>query len=343
VEDKITPENCSEKLKLIRENASISRGELAKILGVPESTILRIEDKKKKNIPRNDFLNRLRAIQILGYAKYNDLSPLENKYSADLMTGKLLTVRGVTCGLYFLGSVGFTDINITLNNIPVGQPGYGIIKSLDIICKKNQLIGHFKNGQLEISKKEGNEQYSSSSFAAATAAATATAVLQYPSDNLKKWCIEIKKLIDWYGHHKGFSQSDTSEVIKLLDKKQQQAQLCSGLFWSVWIDQVLFRVLSQDKQYPRFRKFYPFPRLYTSNTTKEYESPVWLIDAERSYKVPGRKLLLEDKNDFWGEVASFLKIVMGKEVVDAATGIFREDLRERFPQELQYLFDEEQK
>lgn len=154
VEDKITPENCSNKLKLIRENASISRGELAKILGVPESTILRIEDKKKKNIPRNDFLNRLRAIQVLGYAKYSDLSSSEKKYSADLMTGKLLTVRGVTCGLYVLGSVGFTDINITLNNIPIGQLGYGIIKSLDMVCKKNQLIGREKNGQLMISKKD---------------------------------------------------------------------------------------------------------------------------------------------------------------------------------------------
>ena len=61
----ITPENCGDKLILVRQVSGLSRRELAKILGCSESTIVRIE--RKGTLPTNDFLFRLLAIAADGW------------------------------------------------------------------------------------------------------------------------------------------------------------------------------------------------------------------------------------------------------------------------------------
>ena len=116
-------------------------------------------------------------------------------------------------------------------------------------------------------------------------------------------------------------------------------QLASGLFWSVWIDQVLWNVLGGGGTplYDDFAGRYPFPKLH-SHPTPGYASPCFIISGDHQYPVPSPELLLEDKEEFWGEVAQWLESVADILVKETAEAVFRRDLQRRFTPEFGYLF-----
>lgn len=176
--------------------------------------------------------------------------------------------------------------------------------------------------------------------------------MPYPSEVLGEWCKRIRELMDApregkTGHRDGFCQCEVFRAIEYAPA-EQQPQLASGIFWSVWIDQVMWYVLVEggvqgchpDRSlYEEFIKRYPFPKLY-SHPVPGHASPAWLVAANRGYATPSRELLLEDKEEFWGEVASWLDSTARCDVSNAAVSAFKEDLGLRFPPELGYLFGE---
>lgn len=180
----------------------------------------------------------------------------------------------------------------------------------------------------------------------------AVTAVGFPSGSLREWCRRIRELLDApregrTRHRDGFCQCEVYRAIEYAPAAQR-AQLASGIFWSVWIDQVMWYVLVEGgvggraanrELYEAFAALYPFPKLY-SHPVPGHASPAWLLAANRSYQLPSRELLLEDKEEFWGDVASWLESIGRSDVRDAAIFAFKEDLGLRFPPEMGYLFAE---
>ena len=177
--------------------------------------------------------------------------------------------------------------------------------------------------------------------------------MAFPSETMRRWFENVERLraeLAKIGHagEDGFCECP-NEVGYALTKtrlsRDQQVELCAGLFWSVWIDQVLFTVCPREL-YERFRQVYRFPKLHR-HVGRGHASPACLIEPPGdtsnelwAFERPSRDLLLEDKRDFWGEVAAWLTEVGAEGVRQAAEEEFRKDLRERFPPGFEFLFPE---
>ncbi|MBW8002721.1 MAG: helix-turn-helix transcriptional regulator [Planctomycetes bacterium] len=177
MEEEITKENCGEKLKLIRMILEISRRELAKTLGVRESTIGRLE--RKKTLPSQDFMSKLQGLQLVGYATFRKLSKTDKeKISEFIGTGAGvaggvgasvaavsvagsvggLSASGITSGLAAVGGSMLGGI-ITAAFLPiaVGALGYGAIKGVKKICEANNLSCKKLDNRWEITKEDHKE------------------------------------------------------------------------------------------------------------------------------------------------------------------------------------------
>jgi DNA-binding XRE family transcriptional regulator len=155
----ITPENCGEKLKLVREVSGLSRRDLAAGIGVAESTIYRLE--KKRTSPRADFMLRLSGLVAIGYAKYSKMSDAEKEQVSqyiDAAGGFAVGVGGAIGAISASGAIaGFSAAGITsglaalggsmlgglavVATIPVaaGAAGYSLVKGIKAICTANRL------------------------------------------------------------------------------------------------------------------------------------------------------------------------------------------------------------
>ncbi len=170
--------------------------------------------------------------------------------------------------------------------------------------------------------------------------------MPFPSETLRAWCENVQELIDApredrCSYTDGLCQCEVDTAI-MYAPQDQRAQLASGLFWSVWIDQVLWDVLGGQGAalYDDFASRCPFPKLY-SHPTPGYASPYFIISRDRQYPIPTRELLLEDKQEFWGEIAQWLTNEADVLVTQMAEQTFRLDLEERFGPEFAYLFEEQ--
>jgi len=177
--EEITQENCGKKLKLVREISGLSRRELAKVVGVSESTIFRLETKKSK--PTQNFMLRLAGLVAIGRAKYSKMGEKEKERLSEYIG----TAGGVTAGvggaigaISVSGSVaGFSAAGSTsglaaigggtmlgglavVATIPViaGAAGYGFVKGIKAICEANKLNCEEKDGRYEIVPKASEEK-----------------------------------------------------------------------------------------------------------------------------------------------------------------------------------------
>lgn len=189
-QEPIHTENCGQKLKLVREVSGLSRRELADALGCSESTVVRIET--KKTLPTEDFMNRLRALTVIGHHKFKTLSDAEKSTLNDTFTAAGGGIGGVTAGIAgsiaavsASGSVaGLSAAGITsglaaigggtllggvgvVAAIPaaVGLAGYGLVKGIQSVCEANSLDIKEVDGRYEItphqnSKDTGTEEAS---------------------------------------------------------------------------------------------------------------------------------------------------------------------------------------
>ena len=159
MEEDITPENCGKKLKLIREISGMSRRDLAKTLGVAESTIYRLETEKTQ--PTSEFMLRLGALSVIGHAKYTKMSSKEKETLSEAIgaaggmaaglggaigaisaSGAVagLSAAGITSGLAAIGGTMLGGIAVVATvPVAVGAAGFGLVKGIKAICEANNL------------------------------------------------------------------------------------------------------------------------------------------------------------------------------------------------------------
>lgn len=173
MEEEVTKTNCGEKLKLIREILGVSRRDLAGTLGVRESTIGRLE--RGVTEPSEDFMNRLRGLQIVGFAKFRSLSGDDKEKITEYIgsgagvaggvaasvaaisaAGSIggLSAAGITSGLAAIGGTMLGGIAVVAT-IPVaaGLLGYGAIRGIKKICEVNELSCKQVDDRWEIRRK----------------------------------------------------------------------------------------------------------------------------------------------------------------------------------------------
>lgn len=175
MEEAVTPANCGAKLKLVREVSGLSRKELAASLGCSESTLMRIETRKSE--ATSEFMNRLRALTIIGYHKFKTLTDAEKATVNETLTiasgvaggvatgigGSIaavsasgsvagLSAAGITSGLAAIGGGSLLGGVGVVAAIPaaVGLAGYGLVKGIQSICEANSLGVEEIDGKYEI-------------------------------------------------------------------------------------------------------------------------------------------------------------------------------------------------
>lgn len=179
--------------------------------------------------------------------------------------------------------------------------------------------------------------------------------MKFPSEDLKNWCREIQNLIDAPRERKtgiGFCACEIEEAI-LYAPENMQAQLTSALFWSIWIDQVMYFILldggvkpylrkyfppAENQLYDKFRSLYPFPKLNIHGGAGQV-SPGYLLSEQRHFQKPDIKLLSEDRKEFWGEIKNWLKSIQREDIINAMICAFREDVKLRFENKYYFLVD----
>ena len=147
MEEDITAENCGEKLQLVREVSGMSRRELAKTLGVAESTIYRLE--RGKTLPTSKFMLNLAALSVIGHAKYSKMSQKERETISETIgaaggvaagvgasigaisaAGAVggLSAAGITSGLAAIGGSMVTGVAVVAAiPVAVGAAGFGLV------------------------------------------------------------------------------------------------------------------------------------------------------------------------------------------------------------------------
>ena len=163
--------NCGRVLREIRRKfGSMSMAELARILGVSRSTVMRIE--AGKTLPSEDLLNRLKALQLIGISKFQALSQKNtdqftmlvkgigedtDAFSKDMTTHmvKALTPWGILAGIGTIASASLNMSTSVVSAVPVlsSLAGYGLVKGLRDILVANDLNCVEKDGLWEITTK----------------------------------------------------------------------------------------------------------------------------------------------------------------------------------------------
>lgn len=185
MEEVVTPSNCGAKLKLVREVSGLSRKELAASLGCSESTLMRIETRKSE--ATSEFMNRLRALTIIGYHKFKTLTDAEKatmnetlsvasgvaggvatgiggSIAAVSASGSVagLSAAGITSGLAAIGGGSLLGGVGVVAAIPaaVGLAGYGLVKGIQSICEANSLEVEEIDGKYEIAPVTKTQRHS---------------------------------------------------------------------------------------------------------------------------------------------------------------------------------------
>jgi DNA-binding transcriptional regulator YiaG len=177
MEEELTSKNCGKKLKIIKDVSGITTKEFAKILGVREWTLYRLEKSVTK--PTQDFLNRLHALQVIGFEKFRSLSDSEKGSIAERIgtgagigagvgasimaisgagTVSGLSAAGITSGLAALGGTMLGGIAVVAC-IPVaaGFIGYGVAQGIKKICEANDLTCKEVDGRWEIARNTSRQ------------------------------------------------------------------------------------------------------------------------------------------------------------------------------------------
>jgi len=166
----VTHENCGDILRKIRQMfGSMSVAELAKILGVSRSTVMRIE--AGQTYPSDELLNRLKALQIIGISKFRTLSEKGKDRFSQLIEEigedpemfsktissrmvKELTPFGILAGIGAIAGASLIISKSVVSSIPIlsSLAGYGLVKGLKAILQANGLECTENDGRWEITK-----------------------------------------------------------------------------------------------------------------------------------------------------------------------------------------------
>jgi DNA-binding XRE family transcriptional regulator len=168
--ESLTQENCGKKLHLIRDVSGMSRRDLARVIGVAESTIYRLET--NKTLPTMEFMLRLSALVAIGHARFSKMSTAEKEKISEYIgtTGGIaagvggaigaisasgvvagLSAAGITSGLAAIGGTMLGGIAVVAT-IPLaaGFAGFGLVKGIKAICEANRLDCKEVDGHWEL-------------------------------------------------------------------------------------------------------------------------------------------------------------------------------------------------
>lgn len=168
--------------------------------------------------------------------------------------------------------------------------------------------------------------------------------MNYPSEDLNKWFRELSDFLSTVFSEETaerFCQCGVYKIREEMPSEEAASDFFNGLFWSLWVDQTMHYVLvgrgsgssglnSEEAKelYSSFRSVYPFVKM-ESHGSPGMASPGWLL---RDFSQPSPAQLKDGKEDFWGNVSSWLKSQNKEGVVSACEKAFKEDLEERvFP------------
>lgn len=172
--EKVTKDNCGEKLRQIREVTGMSRSDLAQRLGCSIATVARIESRSEKtrSMPTDAFMDTLRALCIIGHEKYSNMSEEEKnkilEYSslgggvgggigaaigtvsaAGAVPG--LSAAGITSGLAAIGGSMLSGLAIVAT-LPLagGALGFGVAKGIKKLVTANKLYTKTLDDRFEL-------------------------------------------------------------------------------------------------------------------------------------------------------------------------------------------------
>ena len=168
----VNRDNCGRVLREIRQKfGSMSMAELARTLGVSRSTVMRIE--AGQSLPSEELLNRLKAIQLIGISKFQELSQKDREHFAMFMDGigenaddfsnqtashmvTALTPSGILAGLGTIASASLNMSTSVVSAVPVlsSLAGYGLVKGLKAILEANDLNCTENEGVWEITRND---------------------------------------------------------------------------------------------------------------------------------------------------------------------------------------------
>lgn len=178
--EEITQENCGEKIKQIRKFSVITRANLAKVIGCSESVIARLE--QKNTLATEDFINRLRALSVIGYHKFSHFTEAEKQEYVSEVIGATgggvlgvggaiaaisasgatagLSAAGVASGLAAIGMGSMVAGIAVVAVIPcvAGLAGYGLIKGIKAIATANHLSIKEIDNRWEIATQENSSE-----------------------------------------------------------------------------------------------------------------------------------------------------------------------------------------
>ncbi|MDD3276739.1 MAG: helix-turn-helix transcriptional regulator, partial [Kiritimatiellales bacterium] len=120
--ESITASNCGEKLTLARDAMAITRRELASIIGCSEATISRIEAGKTK--PTIDFMNRLRALVLIGQSKFKSLSSKDKEKTIEFVSATSAAGAGFGAAMAAVSASG-TVVGLSAAGVASGLSAIG--------------------------------------------------------------------------------------------------------------------------------------------------------------------------------------------------------------------------
>src|SRR5262249_9839698 len=134
----ITKANCGAKLKLVQAVATMSRRDLAKLLGVSEGTLRRLESEDSE--PTDDFMGKLQALCLIGVANFRKMSAAEREQVTEILGaggGVIAGIGGALGAVGAAGSVaGFSAAGITSGLAAIGGgamlAGGGIVANIPV-------------------------------------------------------------------------------------------------------------------------------------------------------------------------------------------------------------------
>ena len=175
--------------------------------------------------------------------------------------------------------------------------------------------------------------------------------MSYPSSSLEHWFssvfdlwLDMSKKKEEYDNY-GWCECGIFHAILKEPNIIRRHNLASSIFWSVWIDQVIYTITrgKDESIYEKFRSKYPFPKVH-SHSSNGYTTPYFILEfnlGDSDFYPPDIDLLLEYKEEFWNEIADYFKSIDKKELVEKAILEFKNDLAERgFPEKYHKLWDE---
>jgi hypothetical protein len=171
----VTKDNCGAKLKRVREIAGMSRRDLAKVIGVSEGTLRRLEGSDSH--PTDEFMARLHALCIIGISRFRGMSDAQREEVSSLVgagggviagiggalaavsgagTVAGLSAAGITSGLAAIGGGTMLAGLGVVASIPImtGLAGYGLVKGLKAILDANNLESREVDGRWEVRTRE---------------------------------------------------------------------------------------------------------------------------------------------------------------------------------------------